>query len=67
MQRDYRRWKSLVIRDKIEGERKIPLAPYVADILCALLHLPKNPFVFASALAKDGPISDLRAGMQAAR
>lgn len=60
------RWKSLVIRDKIEGERKIPLTPYVAELLGALPHLPKNPFVFASALAKDGRISDPRAGMQAA-
>lgn len=60
------RWKSLVIRDKIEGERKIPLTPYVAEILCALPHIPKNPYVFASALAKDGRISDPRAGMQAA-
>ncbi|EJL72287.1 site-specific recombinase XerD [Variovorax sp. CF313] len=60
------RWKSLVIRDKIEGERKIPLTPYVAELLGNLPHLPKNPFVFASALAKEGRISDPRAGMQAA-
>lgn len=60
------RWKSLVIRDKIEGERKIPLTPYVAELLGNLPHLPKNPFVFASASAKDGRISDPRAGMQAA-
>ena len=60
------RWRSLVIRDKIEGERKIPLTPYVAELLATLPHVPKNPFVFASALAKDGRISDPRAGMQAA-
>ncbi|MDQ0044271.1 tyrosine-type recombinase/integrase [Variovorax boronicumulans] len=60
------RWKSLVIRDKIEGERKIPLTPYVAGLLATLPRLPKNPFVFASTLAKDGRVSDPRAGMQAA-
>ena len=59
------RWKSLLIRDKIEGERKIPLTPYVSELLRNLPHLPKNPFVFASALAKEGRISDPRAGMQA--
>jgi len=41
-----RRWKGLTIRDKVEGERVIPLTPYVD----ALLHgLPKiNEWVFAS-------------------
>jgi integrase len=27
------RWKSLTIRDKVEGERTIPLTPYVANLL----------------------------------
>jgi len=60
------RWKSLAIRDKIEGERKVPLTPYVASLLHAVPRLPNIPFVFASALAKGGRISDPRAGMQAA-
>lgn len=60
------RWNSLTIRDKIEGERKIPLTPYVARLIAALPHLKKNPFVFASATAKNGCITDPRAGMQVA-
>jgi integrase len=60
------RSKSLTIRDKIEGERKIPLTPYVAELIIALPHLRKNPYVFASAAAKDGRITDPRAGMQSA-
>lgn len=60
------RWKSLTIRDKVEGERKIPLPPYTAQLIAALPRLKKNPFVFASATAKGGRITDPRAGMQAA-
>lgn len=30
------KWKGLAIRDKVEGERKIPLTPYVAHLLAAL-------------------------------
>ena len=42
-------WKALVIRDKVEGERMIPLTPYVAAILA---ELPKsNEWVFASERA----------------
>jgi integrase len=59
-------WRSLTIRDKIEGERKIPLTPYAAHLIAALPHLKKNHYVFASAAAKDGRITDPRAGMQAA-
>lgn len=60
------RWKSLTIRDKVEGERKIPLTPHVAELIASLPRLSENPYVFASATAKDGRISDPRAGMQAA-
>lgn len=60
------RWKSLTIRDKVEGERKIPLTPYAAQLIALLPHLKKNPFVFASAMARGGRITDPRAGMQAA-
>lgn len=45
---DYR-WKTLRIRDKVEGERRIPLTPYVADLLMSLQafssarpHLPRT-------------------------
>ena len=47
-------WRSLTIRDKVEGERTIPLAPYVARLLSALPR--RGPYVFMSGRA-DGPIS----------
>ncbi|MFN4004495.1 MAG: tyrosine-type recombinase/integrase [Hylemonella sp.] len=47
-------WKSLTIRDKVEGERVIPLTPYVAALLAALPR--RGPYVFMSGKA-DGPIA----------
>lgn len=46
-------WKGLTIRDKVEGERVIPLTPYVAHLLSALPH--RNQWVFSSTrlLAQD--------------
>jgi integrase len=43
------KWKSITIRDKIEGERTIPLTPYIAHILSVLTK--RNDFVFSSAQA----------------
>ena len=46
-------WKGLAIRDKVEGDREIPLTPYVAHLI---KNLPKrNAWVFSStrALAMD--------------
>lgn len=40
-------WKRLTIRDKVEGQREIPLTPYVATLLDALPRA--NDWVFASA------------------
>ena len=41
------RWKGINIRDKVEGEREIPLTPYVAHLLSTL---PKrNEWVFSSS------------------
>jgi len=41
------KWKGLTIRDKVEGERTIPLTPYVSHLVHGL---PKrSEFVFASA------------------
>jgi len=40
------KWKGLTIRDKVEGERVIPLTPYVHSLLAALPR--RNAFVFAS-------------------
>lgn len=43
------KWKGLTIRDKVEGERVIPLTPYVSQLLAALPH--RNEWVFSSAAA----------------
>lgn len=52
-------WKGLTIRDKVEGERVIPLTPYVSHLLATLPR--RNPFVFSSPTAKGGAISIPRA------
>lgn len=50
------RWKSLTIRDKVDGERTIPLTPFVENIL---RFLPKkNEFVFSSSSSKSGQIME---------
>ena len=45
-------WRRLTIRDKVEGERTIPLTPYVASLMAALPR--RNAWVFSSATAKSG-------------
>ena len=63
-------WKSLTIRDKVEGERTIPLTPYVASLLALLprrsmekdgKHVP-NPWVFSSSTAASGRLQEPRIG-----
>ncbi len=51
-------WKSLRLKDKVEGERLIPLTPYVSGLLAALPR--RNSYVFASAGAEGGRIRDPR-------
>jgi integrase len=41
------KWKGMTIRDKVEGERVIPLTPYVAQLLADLPRV--NAWVFAGA------------------
>ena len=41
------KWKGLTIRDKVEGERVIPLTPYVSHLVAALPR--RNEFVFSGA------------------
>jgi integrase len=43
------KWKGLTIRDKVEGQREVPLTPYVAHLLAALPRA--NEWVFASPSA----------------
>jgi integrase len=47
-------WRTLRIRDKVEGERKIPLTPYVSQLFQALPRSTENTYVFASAISKPG-------------
>jgi len=51
-------WNSLTIHDKVEGERVIPLTPYVSTLLSGLAH--RNEWVFSSPTAKSGRIQDPR-------
>ena len=49
-------WKGITIRDKVEGERVIPLTPYVWHLLATL---PKrNKWIFSSPTAKIGHLSE---------
>ena len=49
-------WKGLTIRDKVEGERVIPLTPYVYNLLAALPR--RNEFVFASSRNENTPLTE---------
>lgn len=46
------RWASIKMRDKIEGERIVPLTPYVNQLLSGLPR--RNEWVFSSATSEDG-------------
>lgn len=61
-------WKGLTIRDKVDGERTIPLTPYVASLLAQLprrkmmvngKEVP-NPWVFSSPTAASGRLQEPR-------
>lgn len=45
-------WASITVRDKIEGERTIPLPPYASQLLAALPR--RNQWVFSSPKASGG-------------
>jgi integrase len=51
-------WKALTIKDKVEGERTIPLTPYVAALLAALPR--RNEWVFSSVTAASGRLQEPR-------
>ena len=48
-------WNSLTIRDKVEGERTIPLPPFVAALLQALPR--RGGYVFMTGRTEQGPMS----------
>jgi len=50
------RWKSLTIRDKVEGQRIIPLTPYVEHLLQFLPR--RNEWVFSSPTAASGRLQE---------
>jgi len=52
------KWKSMTIRDKVEGERIIPLTPFVEHLLRSLPH--RNEWVFSSLSAASGRIQEQR-------
>jgi len=52
------KWKAMTIRDKVEGERTIPLTPYVAALLAALPR--RNEWVFSSPTAASGRLQEPR-------
>ncbi|HEY8219977.1 MAG TPA: integrase family protein [Methylobacter sp.] len=52
------KWKSLSIRDKVEGERTIPLTPYVESLI---FNLPRrNEYVFSSPTSASGRLEEPR-------
>jgi integrase len=51
-------WRSICIKDKIEGMRTIPLTPFVSHLLTALPR--RNEWVFSSATAKNGRLAEPR-------
>jgi hypothetical protein len=51
-------WKALTIKDKVDGERTIPLTPYVASLLAALPR--RNEWVFSSPAAASGRLQEPR-------
>lgn len=52
------RWRSMTIKDKVEGERTIPLTPYLAALLGALPR--RNAWVFSSPTAASGRLTEPR-------
>lgn len=57
-------WRSMTIRDKVEGLRIIPLTPYMAHLLSSLPR--RNKWVFSSPTAATGYIAEPRAAHQRA-
>lgn len=49
-------WQSLTIRDKVEGERTIPLTPFVSAVLAGLPR--RNQWVFSSPAAESGRLQE---------
>ncbi|WP_022947149.1 tyrosine-type recombinase/integrase [Methylohalobius crimeensis] len=48
-------WRSMTLKDKIDGERIVPLTPYLAQVLDALPR--RNEFVFYSGTSSSGKLA----------
>ncbi len=49
-------WKAVTIKDKVEGQRVIPLTPFVASLLAALPR--RNEWVFSSPTSASGRLME---------
>ena len=52
------KWHSMTIHDKVEGERTIPLTPYISSLLAPLAR--RNVWVFSSPTSKSGRLEEPR-------
>lgn len=50
------RWKGISMRDKVDGEREIPLTPYVESLVNSLPR--RNQWVFSSLTSESGRLTD---------
>eukprot|EP01037_Dinobryon_pediforme_P039159 gene39159-47573_t len=57
-------WGSMTIRDKVEGERTIPLTPYISTLLSGLPR--RNEWVFSSPTSARGQLADPTSGHKGA-
>ncbi|MBU6257890.1 MAG: integrase arm-type DNA-binding domain-containing protein [Burkholderiales bacterium] len=55
-------WRGLSMRDKIEGERMVPLTPYVAHLLGSLPR--RNEWVFSSVKGISGDAGNIKRRMR---
>lgn len=49
-------WRGIAMKDKVEGERTVPLTPYVAHLLAALPR--RNQWVFSAPAAESGRLAE---------
>lgn len=49
------RWHGITMRDKVEGDRQVPLTPYVHSLLAGLPR--RNEWIFSSAQSEHGAIA----------
>jgi integrase len=49
-------WKGIAIRDKVEGEREIPLTPFISHLLATLPR--RNEWIFSSPTSATGYLTE---------